>query len=103
MVCSSDVPPTYRMHTAAQHHDIMVHLARGNIQGSPIHPPAWEDGPGSRECVGEEQRTFHIPNTSTESARWVTHCWKAEEMEPTLPDRKPLLARQNTSVNGILM
>jgi len=48
--------PTGRMHTAAQHHDIMVHLARGNIQVSPIHPPAWEDGRGvgPRECVGEE-------------------------------------------------
>ena len=38
--------PTGRMHTAAQYHDIMVHLAWGNIQDSPIHPPAWEDGRG---------------------------------------------------------
>jgi len=46
MVCSSDIPPTGRMSTAAIHHDIMVHLARGHIQGSPVHPPAWEYGRG---------------------------------------------------------
>jgi len=56
MVCSSDMPPIGRMSTAAKRHDIMVHLARGHIQGSPIHPPAWDDGRGvgPRECVGEE-------------------------------------------------
>jgi len=42
----AQIYPTCRMHTAAQPHDIMVHLARGNIQGSTIHPPAWENGRG---------------------------------------------------------